>query len=136
MWWSTVVYFDKSPESKLFFDLWAHIADNYNYYQFLYNFPLGLFRTDYCVSIAAHILDGMTAGDYVSNFGNAIMQNLGQKDDIVKINTVTDWACLAYDTRENWKNIVVRHDKYDVHVMNKRALDRMLPKIRELNDGI
>ena len=66
MWWSTVIYFDKGPESKLFFDTWAHVADNYNYYQFLYNFPLGLFRTDYCVSIAAHILDGMNAGDTVS----------------------------------------------------------------------
>lgn len=136
MWWSTVIYFDKSPESKLFFDTWAHVADNYNYYQFLYNFPLGLFRTDYCVSIAAHILDGMNAGDTVSNFGNAVMQNLWQKDDIVGINTVTDWACLAHDPRENWKNILVRHDKYDVHVMNKRALDRMIPKIKELNDGI
>ena len=25
MWWSTVIYFDQSEFSKMFFDLWAHI---------------------------------------------------------------------------------------------------------------
>jgi hypothetical protein len=36
MWWSTVVYFDRTDFSKLFFDTWAHVADNYEYYQYLY----------------------------------------------------------------------------------------------------
>ena len=33
MWWSTVVMFDRSDISKMFFDLWSHIADNYSFYQ-------------------------------------------------------------------------------------------------------
>ena len=124
MIWSTVVYFDKSEESKMFFDLWAHIADNYDFYQYLYNFPGKLFRTDYCVSIAAHILNGMIPGDNIDNFNGAVMQNMLQEDDIVEVNDLNTWICLANDIKENWKNIMVKHSNQDVHVMNKRALDR------------
>ena len=53
MWWSTVVYFDRS-ESKMFFDTWAHIANNYDFINNRITFNK-LFRTDYCVSIAGPI---------------------------------------------------------------------------------
>jgi len=135
MWWSTVVYFDKSPQSKLFFDLWAHVADNYDFYQFLYNFPGKLFRTDYCVSIAVHILNGMNSGDYVDNFSNSVMQNLSQKDDIVEIKDMDDWIVLANDKAEHWKDLIVRHNNYDVHVMNKRALGRVATDLWRHIDG-
>ena len=39
MWWSTVIYFDKSDFCRLFFDLWGHIRDNYDFYKFRYGFP-------------------------------------------------------------------------------------------------
>ena len=29
-WWSTVIYFDQSVESKTFFDTWAHVKDNWD----------------------------------------------------------------------------------------------------------
>lgn len=124
MWWSTVVYFDRSETSKLFFESWAHVADNYDYYQFLYNFPGKLFRTDYCVSVATHILNGMMPGNTVYNFGDQPMIYMSQKDDIVEIKNNNDWIFLAHDVREPWKNILVKHNNLDIHVMNKRALDR------------
>lgn len=134
MWWSTVIYFDKSPESKLFFDLWEHVADNYNFYQYLYNFPGKMYRTDYCVSIAAHILNGMQEGSEINNFAGLPMQNLSQKDDIISHLDADTWICLSHDTREPWKNIVVRHSNYDLHVMNKRAMDRLMTAISESED--
>lgn len=135
MWWSTVVYFDKSPQSKLFFDLWAHVADNYDFYQYLYNFPGKLFRTDYCVSIAVHILNGMNNGDYVDNFSNSVMQNLSQKDDIAEVKDMNDWILIANDKKEHWKDILVRHNNYDIHVMNKRALSRVSSDLWNYIDG-
>jgi len=135
MWWSTVVYFDKSPQSKLFFDLWAHVADNYDFYQYLYNFPGKLFRTDYCVSIAVHILNGMNNGDYVDNFSNSVMQNLSQKDDIAEVKDMNDWILIANDKKEHWKDILVRHNNYDIHVMNKRALGRVSSDLWSYIDG-
>ncbi len=125
MWWSTVVYFDRSETSKLFFDMWEHVKDNYQFYKLLYNFPGHMYRTDYCVSIAAHILDGMLPGDTINNF-NSTMQNLSQKDDIIKSVDDETWICLAHDPVENWKNLLVRHEKYDIHCMNKRALGRLI----------
>lgn len=131
MWWSTVVYFDRSDESKMFFDLWAHVADNYDFYQYLYNFPGKLFRTDYCVSIATHILNGMTTGDTVSNFANRPMINMSQKDDIIELKDNNDWIFLCHEVAEPWKNILVRHSLTDVHVMNKRALERHAHQVIE-----
>lgn len=135
MWWSTVVYFDRSEFSKMFFDLWAHVADNYEFYQFLYNFPGKLFRTDYCVSIAVHILNGMEESDMVGNFDDVPMYYLSQEDDIVDITSKQDWICLGCDTKENWKNLLIKHSNLDLHVMNKRALLRMKSKLLEQLDG-
>ena len=135
MWWSTVVYFDRSEFSELFFDTWAHVADNYEYYQYLYNFPAKLFRTDFCVSIAAHILNGMQDGDTINNFYGVPMINMSQKDDIVDVNDLQDWIFLAANVREPWKNILVKHNNLDTHIMNKRALDRMRPKLLEMFNG-
>lgn len=134
MWWSTVVYFDRTDLSKLFFDTWAHVADNYDYYQYLYNFPAKLFRTDYCVSIAAHILNGMQQGDVIGNFDGIPMINMSQKDDIVDVNDLQDWIFLAANIREPWKNILVKHRHLDTHIMNKRALERVRSKLLEFLD--
>ena len=59
MWWSTVVYWrNDSDVARMFFGIWEHVKENYNYYKWLYKFPGVLFRTDYAASIAAHILNG------------------------------------------------------------------------------
>jgi|TARA_R100000081_G_scaffold18386_1_gene7532 hypothetical protein len=121
MWWSTVIYFQKSPEAKMFFDLWSHIADNYDYYKFLYGFPGKLFRTDYCVSIALHILNGMQHGDFVEPIVGSML-NMDQKDVIIESSDPDYFNFLAHDRDENWKNILVHSKNQDVHCMNKRNL--------------
>ena len=66
-WWSTVVYFDQSEESRIFFDTWEHVKDNWDYYHLLYQFPPGLFRTDFCVSIANHVMNGFNENNFIHN---------------------------------------------------------------------
>lgn len=127
MWWSTVVMFDRSDVSKMFFDIWAHVADNYNFYQYLYNFPGKLFRTDYCVSIAVHIMNGMVKGDSINTFDSPLV-NMLQQDDLVEVRK-DDWIFLANDRKEEWKNILVKSTNQDVHIMNKRALHRQWESI-------
>jgi len=132
MWWSTVVYFDRSEFSELFFNTWSHVADNYDYYQYLYNFPRKLFRTDYCVSIAVHILSGMTAEqDNIGNFDGTSLLNMSQKDDIIEVTSDNTWVMLSHDSKEVWKNILVKTNNQDIHLMNKRAFDRIIPKLTE-----
>jgi len=132
MWWSTAVYFDRSPTSKLFFDMWAHVAQHYNFYQYLYNFPGKLFRTDYCVSIAVHILNGMQKGDVINNMSDQPLFNMAQKDIILDVDE-KGWLMLANDPEQNWKNIAVNHQNLDLHCMNKRSLDKQWSKLWELN---
>ena len=132
MWWSTVIYFDRSQFSKMFFDTWAHIAGNYEFYQYLYNFPSKLFRTDYCVSIAVHILTGMIGrDDLFGNFNDTPLINMSQKDDIIEAINDNEWIFIAHDPKEEWKNILVRSQNQDIHVMNKRALGRIKDKVLE-----
>ena len=130
-WWSTVVYFDQSEESKLFFDIWSHVKDNWEYYSLLYQFPKMLFRTDFCVSIACHMLNGMNNGDFVHDFKGVPLLNMDQKDDIAKVNGYGDVVFFKHDRKEQWKNYLFRYEKDNLHIMNKRSLDRNWDSLME-----
>jgi hypothetical protein len=132
MLWSTAVYFNKhDADAELFFEIWEHVSENYDFYKFLYGFPGTLFRTDYCVSIAAHIMNGMGNGDVISKLPGKMI-NMSQKDDIAKINSLDDWVYLVNDKLENWKDSLARVTGENVHVMNKRALERHYPHIMDM----
>ena len=130
-WWSTVVYFDQSEESRVFFDTWDHVRENWNYYALLYQFPPTLFRTDFCVSIAAHLLNGYNNESYMHDFMGIPMRNMDQKDDIIEIKGINDWILLSHNRQEQWKNILTRNTDYNLHAMNKRAIGRHFDKIEE-----
>lgn len=133
MLWSTVVYFDKhNPLTTLFFDTWAHVKDNYDFYKFLYGFPGNMYRTDYCVSIAAHILNGMGPGSVIGQFDDKRMIYMSQKDEIAKVNAVDEWVYLVNNQKEHWKDTLTLVERENVHVMNKRALDRQSGKLMEM----
>jgi len=124
MIWSTVIYFEKDSElTRLFFDIWTHVTDNYNYYKFLYGFGGSMYRTDFCVSIAKHIMNGMAPGDIIGDFPEK-MVNMSQMDDIVAIKNLDEWIYIVNNTEENWKDVALRITNQNVHVMNKRSLDR------------
>ena len=131
-WWSTVVYFDQSYESKVFFDTWSHVKENWDYYSLLYQFPPALFRTDFCVSIASHLLNGYNENNFVHDFMGVSMKNMDQKDDIIKINGLNDWALLSHNRSEQWKNLLVRNQDYNLHAMNKRAIGRISSELEHL----
>jgi hypothetical protein len=130
-WWSTVVYFDQSEESKLLFDIWDHVRENWDYYSLLYQFPGALFRTDFCASIAIHIMNGLNDDTFVHDFMSIPMRNMDQKDDIIEIKGANDWIFLSHNRQEQWKNILVRNTDLNIHAMNKRALSRHADTIIE-----
>ena len=135
-WWSTVVYFDQSEESQMLFDTWAHVRDNWDYYHLLYQFPPGLFRTDFCVSIAAHIMNGFNENSFVHDFDGVPLINMDQKDDIVEIKDYNDYIFLSHNRQEQWKNLLVNHQNTNLHLMNKRAISRNTDKIlAKLTEG-
>jgi len=128
MKWSTVIAFDQSEEAKTFFDMWEYVKENYNYFKFLYGFPKGLYRTDYCVSIASHIMSDSKESNWY-NF-NERMYFSDQKDEIYDFNDGM-YSIMANDQKENWKDIPVAWKDVDLHMMNKRSISRIAHKVIE-----
>ena len=134
-WWSTVVYFDQSNLSKMFFDMWNHVRENYEYYSLLYQFSPHLFRTDFCVSIACHLMNGLNNENFVHDFLGQPLLNMDQKDDIVKFNNLDDIVFLKHNRQEPWKNVLIKHSKDNIHLMNKRAFDRQVEFLKTEFEG-
>jgi len=133
MWWSTVVYWRSDSEvAKLFFGIWEHVKENYQYYKWLYKFPGALFRTDYAASIATHVLNGHDSGNIVSELPGKAMRFSEQIDDIVEFKSLSDYVLLCPDPKELWKNICSRVINENIHLMNKMAILRHYPKLKEL----
>jgi hypothetical protein len=61
---------------------------------------------------------------------------MSQKDDIIETHGLDEWILIAHDQKEDWKNILVNSDNQDIHIMNKRALARVVPDLLEyFNEG-
>jgi hypothetical protein len=124
MWWSTVIYWQKTDYSKKFFDMWHHVKENYDYYRFLYKFPGNMFRTDYASSIAIHILNGQVDNNLTYNIPPGSMRYMDQLDNLVELNGKNNMLFMANMITEPSKNILVRIKDEDVHMMNKMAILR------------
>ena len=133
LYWSTVIYFDKSPMSNMFFDLWAHVKENYDYYQSIYKFSKGLYRTDFAVSISMHLLKGFNdcVDDVFAELPASPMKYMSYKDDIASVDK-NGIVFFANDYKEEWNNILTYSEGENLHMMNKRAIDRHYDKLMEL----
>lgn len=123
MWWSTAIYWQQDEQAQLFFNLWEHIKENYEFYKFTYKFPGSLFRTDYAVSIACHLLAGQTGEEWPTRISDQPMRYMDGKDDLAGIDE-NGWLFLSNSRVEDWKNIAVRIQNENIHFMNKRGLLR------------
>ena len=133
LYWSTIIYFDKSPMSKMFFDMWAHVKENYDYYQSVYRFPEGLYRTDFAVSISMHLLKGFNdcIDDIFTELPGSPMKYMAYKDDIASVDK-NGIVFFANNYKEEWNNILTYSEGENLHMMNKRAIDRHYDKLMEL----
>jgi len=121
MYWATLVFFRKSPLAKLFFDMVQYISDEYNFFQFLYEFPKSFYRNDYAFSIAAHILNGYIAQDNFS-FPQDTIRTAHQKDTIAKVIDSNEIIFLSHSPEKEWYQTLVNMKGMNVHIMNKREL--------------
>ena len=51
--------------------------------------------------------------------------------NIIEAKDDNEWIMVAHDQKEVWKHILVNSSNQDIHVMNKRAFDRVLPELME-----
>lgn len=128
LFWATTVMFNKSAESKFFFQLVDFIKDNYKYYADLFRFNPQQFRNDIAFSIAKHIMNGYetefvyTLPTVLTVYDKDILHSVeGTRLNFLVSNPadVSDfWAATTKDV--------------DVHIMNKQSIIRNKDRLLEL----
>ncbi len=59
LFWATVLYFTKSNEASMMFDIMDMVKQNWQYYSKLYKFDTSrTYRNDFAVSVALHMMQG------------------------------------------------------------------------------
>ena len=125
MYWATVFYFKKSDFAENLFTLISHIKHNYKYYYYLYNCSGNLYRNDFAFSMALHILNGSVAFD-VPSLPIEYLNNSFDLDDIFRINAHNDVIMYCADAEQVSSHILSRFKDMDLHIMNKKAIERFI----------
>lgn len=117
MYWATVMYFKKSKEAKILFDVAKHIEGNYEFYRSSYNLPGRIIRNDYIFSIANELIKSNIHALPVNNILNAY-----EADDILNVNENS----ITFLCNRNNKLCPVNVRNLNVHIMNKIDLNDKL----------
>lgn len=123
-YWATVFFFRKTELNRKFFALIEHIRDNWQYYAILYQLAGARFRNDIAFSIAIHMMNGFTAGDFATPFANKLHYIL-DKDFLIKSN-INEMHFLVQKQNKTSEYTALKTVNLDVHVMNKRSLLRTI----------
>jgi hypothetical protein len=121
-YWATVFWFRKTPEMEHFFTLVSHVKENWSYYKLLYQITSTNFRNDYAFSIAIHMMNGFTNGNFVVKMPKKLFYTM-DTDFLVKIkNGTMQFLVQKKDNPLEYLPIVISN--IDVHIMNKFSLLR------------
>lgn len=123
-YWATCVFFRKTEENKIFFDLLKHIQQEWNYYNLLYEIKHPMYRNDYAFSIAIHIMNGFQDGTWARTFPRPIYF-CTDKDFIYRIK---DSEVVLFTVKHTEFNqyTLTKTIGTDVHIMNKYSLEEYI----------
>ena len=123
-YWATCLYFKKTKTNKLYFDLVQHIYENWGYYKTIYQIQNAVYRNDFAFSIAAHIMNNHSKGDFIGEMPGTLHYSI-DKDIIQSINE-DDLLFLIHNPQKGKNFFPVRTKNMTVHCMNKFDLDRLI----------
>ena len=123
-YWATVVFFRKTETNKIFFDLVAHIEQEWNHYRRVYQITSGLFRNDFAFSIAIHIMNGFQLGDFAQHLPGSMMYTT-DKDVLWQLND-DEMMFLVEKKDYLGEYTALKTSGQTVHVMNKFSLNRII----------
>jgi hypothetical protein len=126
MWWATVFYFKKTAQTKMFFDLVAHIKEEWNYYRLSYQIANRNFRNDFAFSIAAHILSGLNEQTFVKELPGKFWFT---SDRDIPLSIDNETIRFLIDQNENANYIAAKIKDSNVHIMNKFALQELIKNV-------
>lgn len=123
-YWATVFLFQKNYVTKAFFDLVKYIKENWNYFKTLYSIDAVMFRNDYAFSIAIHIMNGKTNGEFAVPLPGSMNYTI-DRDVLVSIDG-TKMKFLVEKEKHLGEYLLAKTTSLDVHVMNKMSLARFI----------
>ena len=123
-YWATTFIFTKNNITDSFFNLIAYIKSNWMYFRTLYSITSGTYRNDYAFSIAIHIMNGKTNGDFAIELPGTMTYS-SDKDLLVSMENNTLKFLIE---KENFlgEYVLAKTQGLDVHVMNKLSLCRCI----------
>lgn len=123
-YWATVFVFKKDKITQAFFDIVENIKLNWEYYRLLYTIDSKVFRNDFAFSIAIHIMNNNTTGDFARELPGTMTYIL-DKDLLVDI-VENKMKFLVEKEGYHGEYTLVKTTGIDVHVMNKSSLLRVI----------
>lgn len=123
-YWATAFVFDKHPIIECFFNLVEYIRLNWHYFRILYNIEPQIFRNDFAFSIAIHIMNGKTNGEFATELPGK-MSYILEHDYLIDMND-TSMQILTQKHNRLGEYVAVKTSGIDVHVMNKLSLLRFI----------
>ena len=123
-YWATVFIFRKDSVTQALFDLVTYIKSNWEYFKILYGIDYHLYRNDFVFSIAIHIMNGKTNGEFATELPGLMTYTL-DRDLLVEMNN--DRMQFLIEKKDHLgEYIAAKTSGLDVHVMNKISLLRFI----------
>ena len=123
-YWASVFVFEKNTVNQAFFDLITYIKANWVYFKMLYNIDQTAFRNDYAFSIAIHIMNGKTNGEFATDLPGTKKYTI-DRDILLTIDGVK-MKFLVEKENHLGEYMLAKTNGLDVHVMNKFSLSRII----------
>jgi hypothetical protein len=123
-YWATTFIFVKTPATRAFFELVNYVKENWLYYRVLYNIDASIYRNDHAFSIAIHIMNGKTVGDFAVELPGKMTYCI-DKDILLKLDN-NKLQFLVEKENHLGEYILAKTNGIDVHVMNKMSLTRCI----------
>lgn len=108
MYWATIISFDRSPESELFFRMWRQVIDTYKSCAKIYGFPEKPVRNDYAVTIALDRLRSIHDKDFDLPYTIPTVMPYTEVEIGEQVTVLDETETFCVHT--------------DLHVMNKKSL--------------
>jgi hypothetical protein len=129
-YWATVVYFTKTKNNKIFFDLVKHVRKEWDHYVRMYRLPSSIYRNDYAFSIAIHIMNGFQAGAFAKKLPGK--KYYATDKDLLIQHKDTAMTFLVGKKDYPGEFTLLKTNSLNVHVMNKLSLQRVIDNQGEL----
>jgi hypothetical protein len=123
-YWATVFVFKKNPIMECFFNLIEYIKSNWFYFKTLYSIEAPAYRNDIAFSIAIHIMNGKTNGEFALELPGKMI--FAADKDILVSADANKMQFLVEKKDYLGEYTMVKTTGLDVHVMNKFSLSRYI----------